>query len=76
MKRPEQFASRRQSALRAGFWTGVTLGTTTGLVAVAVLPVVALAILAVATALWLAIKARTATDANYAFAKAERRTDV
>lgn len=49
MKLPRQSASRRQSTLRAGLWSGTTID----LVAVAFLPVVALAILAVATALWL-----------------------
>ena len=70
MKRPQHFGSRRRSALRAGF-TGITLGTTIGLVAVAILPVVALAIIAIGGGLWLAVKARADTDANYAFAKAE-----
>ncbi|MDE0690667.1 MAG: hypothetical protein OXI55_00315 [Gammaproteobacteria bacterium] len=72
MKRPQHFASHRQSVLRAGFWTGITLGTTVGLVAVAVLPVVALAVVAVGAAFWLALRSRAATDASYAFSKAER----
>ncbi len=73
MKRPEQFASHRRKALRTGFWTGIGLGTTIGLVAVAVLPVLALVAMAVGGALWLAVKARTRADASYAFARDEAR---
>ena len=74
MKSPEQLATHRRRALRTGFWTGITLGTTIGLIAVAVLPLVALAIIAVSAATWLAIRARTNPDPNYAFARDETRT--
>ena len=74
MNRPKQFATHRRRALRTGFWTGITLGTTIGLVAVAVLPVIALVVIAVGAATWLAIRSRTSADPYYAFARDENRT--
>lgn len=74
MNRPKRFTTHRRRALRTGFWTGITLGTTIGLVAVAVLPLIALAIIAVGAATWLAIRSRTGAGPNYAFARHETRT--
>lgn len=75
MRKPQQFATHRRRALRTGFWTGIVLGTTIGLVAVAVLPVIALAITAVGGAMWLALRSHTSAGAaDYAFARDEPRT--